>query len=191
MTKELSLADTDAKRFEQMNQVVELWVRNVNPTKIAKELGIRRVDVLEHIDTWKKTAVGSDRMRNRVEELLATTDEHYSDLIREARKNLDEINGQLEPGHQMLAQRTATIKVIADLEATRIDIMQKAGLLDMNEMGDQMAEIEDKQRKLMAILQEVSAQCPNCKNEVARRISQITGKAQPLDDDIVVEGDIE
>lgn len=182
---ELDLYDKTAERWDMMNKVMEHYVRNEQPGAIAKKLGLRRVDVINYVNEWKETAVGSDIMRGRVEELLAMMDEHFSDLIREARKTLDSVNEVDFPSHQMLGQRTAAIKVIADLEQSRIDIMQKAGLLEAADMGDEMARMEETQRKVIAILQEVSFQCPNCKVEVAQRIGALTNEAQTIDVEVV------
>ena len=43
-----------------------------------------------------------------------------------------------------------------------------------------MAETERKQDILVKILKEVTATCPKCKMEVAKRLSQITGVVEPV-----------
>jgi hypothetical protein len=71
--------------------------------------------------------------------------------------------------------------MIADVEQKRIDMLQKAGLLENNEMSAQLLETERKQEILMSILKEVTSECNHCKMEVAKRLSEVTGKVEPID----------
>jgi uncharacterized protein with PIN domain len=71
--------------------------------------------------------------------------------------------------------------MIADVEQKRIDMLQKAGLLENNEMSAQLLETERKQEILMNILKEVTSECSHCKMEVAKRLSEVTGKVEPID----------
>jgi hypothetical protein len=48
-------------------------------------------------------------------------------------------------------------------------------------MAGQIAEAERKQEVLVKILKEVTATCPKCKMEVAKRLSQITGIVEPIE----------
>ena len=56
-----------------------------------------------------------------------------------------------------------------------IGMLQQVGLLDNAELATQVAEAERKQDVLVKILKEVTSNCPKCKLEVAKRLSQITG----------------
>lgn len=177
-------------RFVEMNEVIELYIKNVNPTKIAKEVGIRRVDVLEHIDNWKRTAVGSEAMKDRVDELISTMDEHYSMLIQKAYEVIDEVDRPLDEDSkrketmtrsQMLSQKMNAIKTIADLESKRIDVLQKSGLLEAADVGDQLAEMEAEMEKVMEILDSVL--CDECHPKVLGAL------AKDNDTVIVVHGE--
>src|SRR5690349_7770841 len=92
----MSLMPIESPRFEEMNDVVELYIKNVNPTKIAKQLGLRRVDVLNHIEEWRKSAVGTEVMKDRVEELITSMDTHYSMLIQKAYEIIEEVDRPLD-----------------------------------------------------------------------------------------------
>ena len=73
-----------------------------------------------------------------------------------------------------------TLKLIADIETKRIGMLQQVGLLDNAELANQIAETEKKQEILVGILKEVTAGCPKCKLDVAKRLSQITGVVEPV-----------
>jgi hypothetical protein len=76
--------------------------------------------------------------------------------------------------------KAQTLKLIADVEGKRIDMLQKAGLLENSEIGDQLLETERKQEILVNILKSVTANCDHCKFEVARQLSEVTGKIEPV-----------
>ena len=59
-------------------------------------------------------------------------------------------------------------------------MLQEVGLLDNAELATQIADTERKQDILVKILKEVTATCPKCKMEVAKRLSQITGIVEPV-----------
>jgi hypothetical protein len=60
-------------------------------------------------------------------------------------------------------------------------MLQEVGLLDNAELANQIAETERKQDILVKILKEVTASCPKCKMDVAKRLSQITGVVEPIE----------
>lgn len=168
----------DDSRFEEMHEVIKLYIKNVNPTAIAREVGIRRVDVLAHIEEWRKTVVGSQIMKDRVDELISTMDEHYSLLIQKAYEIIDEVDRPLDEDEkrketmtrsQMLSQKKGALDLIAKLEKDRIDILQKSGLLEAADLGDELAAMEEQKQMLIQILSEEL--CDHCKPKVMGRIS--------------------
>lgn len=170
----MSLLPAEQPRYEEMNQVVELYVRNVNPTKIARDLGIRRVDVLNHIDEWKRSASGMEVMKDRVETLLATFDEHYSQLIAKAYEIVEEVDElrksdkETMTRSQMLSQKKGALDLIAKLEKDRIDILQKSGLMEIDNLGDEIAAMEEQKQLILDILNEEL--CNHCKPKVMSRL---------------------
>lgn len=161
-------------RFKEMNDVITLWVQNKKPHQIAKELGIRKVDVDEHLDNWRKSAVGSDAMKDRVEELISTMDEHYSILITKAYEIVEEVDKPAEnrketmTRSQMLSQKKAALDLIAKLEKDRIDVLQKSGLLEIDTLGDELAAKEEQIELIMDILDEEL--CESCNSKVMSRL---------------------
>lgn len=168
---------TEQPHWEEMNNVVEMYIQNVNPTKIAKELGLRRVDVLHYVDEWKKSAVGSEAMKDRVDELITSMDEHYSMLIRKAYEIIDEVDElkksdkETMTRSQMLSQKKGALDLIAKLEKDRIDILQKSGLLDAADLGDELAKMEEEKQIVLSILSDDL--CPKCKPVVMAKISHM------------------
>jgi hypothetical protein len=61
-----------------------------------------------------------------------------------------------------------------------MEMLQKAGLLDNAELGNQIAETEAKQEILIGILRNVTSKCEHCRIEVATRLSRVTDQVEPI-----------
>ena len=168
---EIELAD----HFDRMNKVVSELLKGNNPTQIATLTGFKRAEVLEYIDEWKQVVRSDSGARERAKEAISGADQHYAMLIKEAWKTVEDADG----AGQLNVKATA-LKLIADIEGKRIGMLQEVGLLDNAELAGQVAETERKQEILVKILKEVTATCPKCKMEVAKRLSQITGIVEPV-----------
>jgi hypothetical protein len=70
------------------------------------------------------------------------------------------------------------LKLVADLEAKRLDALQKAGLLDAAEMGDHVADMEEKMGIMVSILR--NDLCPECKRTVAQKLQQVTNQVEAV-----------
>lgn len=164
-----------ADHFDRMNKVVEELLKGNSPTQIASLTGFKRAEVLEHIDEWKQVVRNDSGSRDRAKEAISGADQHYAMLIKEAWKTVEDADqaGQLNV-------KSTALKLIADIEGKRIGMLQEVGLLDNQEIASQVAETERKQEILVKILKEVTASCPKCKIEVAKRLSQITGIVEPV-----------
>jgi hypothetical protein len=165
-----------ADHFDRMNKVVEELLRGNNPTQIATLTGFKRAEVVGLIDEWKNVVHNDTSARERAKEAISGADQHYAMLIKEAWKTVEDADqaGQL-------SVKSGALKLIADIEGKRISMLQEVGLLDNAEMAGQIAEAERKQEVLVKILKEVTATCPKCKMEVAKRLSQITGIVEPIE----------
>lgn len=173
----MSLDLIEQPRYEEMQKVVELYVQNKNATEIAKLTGLKRKDVVFHIEEYRKSAVNLDIMKERVEELISSMDLHFSQLITKAYEVIDEVDlpqddnkKQTMTRSQMLSQKMSAIKTIADLEQRRIDVLQKSGLLEAADIGDQLVEMEDKYNELLDLLDEYL--CDSCRGHIIGRLVQ-------------------
>jgi hypothetical protein len=164
-----------AGQFDQMNKVVEELLKGNSPAQIAKSLGLTRVQVDNYVDAWKGFVHDNTAIRERAKEALAGADEHYSMLIKEAWSVVDEAGVAAE-----LNTKNAALKLIADIEAKRIDMLNKAGVLEDSSMADQILESERKQDVLVQILRDVTSNCEHCKWEVAKRLQEITGQVESV-----------
>lgn len=169
---EMELAD----HFDRMNKVVAELLKGNNPTQIATLTGFKRAEVVELIDEWKTVVYNDNNSRERAKEAISGADQHYSMLIKEAWKTVEDADTQGQ-----LNVKANALKLISDIETKRITMLKEVGLLDNAELASQIAETEEKQEILVKILKEVTANCPKCKMDVAKRLSQITGVVEPVE----------
>jgi hypothetical protein len=172
MSSELELVE----KFDNMNKVVEELLKGNNANQIARNLSMKRGEVLLLLDEWRTIVHSDSHIRDRAKEALVGADQHYAMLIQKAWETVEQADE-----NDQLSIKTQTLKLIADIEAKRIEMLQKAGLLENNELGDQLMETERKQEILVDILKSVTSSCDTCKFEVARKLSQVTGKVEPVD----------
>lgn len=171
MSKEIESVD----KFDRMNSVVESLLKGNNPTQIARELEMKRAEVLEMLDLWRGLMNSDKGIRERAREALSGADQHYAMLINRSWETVEQADVNSD-----LRTKASALKLIADIEGKRIDMLQKAGLLENNEMAAQLMETERKQEILMGILKEVTSTCNHCKFEVAKRLGEVTGQAQEV-----------
>ena len=163
--------------LDQINKVVSEYLKGDDPTVISKTLGMPRVRVVGYITEWRGMISNNEAIRARAKEALASADQHYSRLIGKAYEVIDSADQNTN-----LSAKTNAIKLIADMESKRIDMLQKSGMLENKELAEELAENERKQEVLEAILKEVVSDCDHCKHEVMRRLATVA----PPDEAVVV-----
>jgi hypothetical protein len=164
------------KPFEQMNKVVEMSLKGYEPGKIAKELEIKRADVVRILDEWKSYAQNDKTIQERAREALTASDQHYSMLINKAWETVEQADLAAD-----YRTKVGAIKLVAEIQSKQMEMLQKAGLLDNAEVGARIAEAEEKQDILIGILRDVTSKCPTCQREVKQRLSRISGVVEPVE----------
>jgi hypothetical protein len=161
--------------LDEVNTVVEQYLKGDDPTKISKTLGMPRQKVVKLIEEWQKMASQNDVIRGRAKEALVAADTHYSKLISKAYEVIEEANTMAN-----LNAKTTAIKLILDIESRRIDMLQKAGLLENKELADEMVEIERRQDVLIGILRDVASEYPEVRDDIMRRLSSVSKNDEVL-----------
>jgi hypothetical protein len=154
--------------LDEVNKVVEEYLKGNDPTKISKTLSMPRVRVVAHLNEWKAMASANDAIRARAKDALVGADAHYTKLIKQAYEVIDDATTTAN-----LTAKTAAIKLVMDIEARRIDMLQKAGLLENKELAEEMIEIERKQEVLVGILRDIASSHPEVRDLIMQRLSQI------------------
>ena len=161
--------------LDQVNQVVSEYLKGNDPTVISKELDIPRVRVVALINEWKVMASANDAIRARAKEALVGADTHYTKLITKAYEVIDEASLT-----NNLSAKTASIKLVMDIEKSRIEMLQKAGLLENKELAEEMVQIEKRQEVLVEILRDIASTHPEVRDLIMKRLSQIAKEGEVI-----------
>jgi hypothetical protein len=171
MSSEIELIN----HLDEMNTVVTEYLKGSDPTRISKELSIPRVRVVAHLDEWKASASNNSAIRARAKDALAGADAHYSKLISRSYEVIDEASLT-----NNLGAKTAAIKLVMDIESKRIDMLQKAGLLENKELAEEMVEIERRQEVLVGILRDLASSHPEVRDIIMQRLSAIAKEGEVI-----------
>ena len=163
------------KHLDEVNRVVEKYLQGNEPTKISKELAMPRTKVVSLIEEWRVMAADNAAIRARAKEALVGADAHYNKLIQKAYEVIDDATTTAN-----LGAKNGAIKLVMDIEKTRIDMLQKAGLLENQELAEEMIEIEEKQQILVSILRDVASEHPEIRDEIMRRLSMVAKKGEVI-----------
>jgi hypothetical protein len=163
------------EHLDEVNKVVTEYLKGQDPTKISKELDIPRTRVVSLINEWKVMASANDAIRARAKEALAGADTHYTKLITKAYEVIDESSMT-----NNLSAKTQAIKLVMDIEKSRIEMLQKAGLLENKELAEEMVEIERRQEVLVEILRDIASTHPEVRDLIMKRLSQIAKEGEVI-----------
>lgn len=161
--------------LDEVNKVVEHYLKGNDPTKISKDLAIPRTRVVAHLNEWKVLASANDAIRARAKEALVGADAHYTKLIKQAYEVIDDATTTAN-----LTAKTAGIKLVMDIEARRIDMLQKAGLLENKELAEEMLEIENRQEVLIGILRDIASEHPQIRDLIMSRLASIAKEGEVI-----------
>jgi hypothetical protein len=154
--------------LDLVNKVASEYLKGSDASEISKILDIPRVKVTELLTDWRVMAANNQAIHARAKEALAGADQHFSSLIKKAYEVIDSADTTAN-----LTAKTTSIKLIADIESKRLEMLQKAGLLDNQELADELLETERKQEILISILKEVTSSCESCRPKVLTKLSQV------------------
>jgi hypothetical protein len=171
----VSSEEQTIQHLDEVNKVVGEYLKGNDPTKISKELAIPRTRVVTLIKEWQTMAADNTAIRARAKEALAAADEHYSRLITKSYEVIDDAdtNGDLK-------SKAGAIKLVMDIESKRIEMLQKAGLLENKELAEEMMEIERKQDILKKILMDIASEHPEVRDKIMRRLSEAASKGETI-----------
>lgn len=161
--------------LDEVNRVVEEYLKGSDPTRISKDLAMPRTRVVAHLDEWKRMASDNTVIRARAKEALAGADAHYNKLINKAYEVIEDATTTAN-----LNAKTAGIKLVMDIESKRIDMLQKAGLLENKELAEEMVEIEKRQEVLVGILRDIASSHPEVRDLIMQRLSAIAKEGEVI-----------
>lgn len=161
------------RRYDEQQEIVLLYVKGHTVPEIVRLTGMPRASVEQHLMDFRDYASQDKVIRTRAKDIVLSVDTHYSDIIKRLYINIEalEFSGDAKAA-------LSGLKMVADAEAKRVELLAKAGLLADNTIGDQITEMERKQSILVEILREITRKYPNIGREIQGRLSEVTGKTE-------------
>jgi hypothetical protein len=135
----LSISIVDSDAWDNIEKVAELVTKGLTPYQIARRLNIKVIEAKSAISQWHEMLARDMDAKDAARDYLNQMVAHYDFLIAASRENLEKLEG-LVYDEKISGQVNATIKTIGDLEKTRAAALKEAGLLDVGELGDELAE---------------------------------------------------
>ena len=168
--------------MEQVSIMVNDYITKgvVNPSAIAKGMGLKRAEVLTLLDHWHAIARNNDDIKDRATELILELDLTYSNLIKELYNVLEDTDSPRD--------KNTTIKNIADITAKRQEVYQRAGIYDDAAIADELAMMEQKLTAIQGLLTRVAENFPDTKGFIIEGIGKIMGKPEAMPTGNVPDG---
>ena len=171
MSKELDLVN----HLDEVNKVASEYLKGADASEISRSLDIPRQRVMSLLNDWRRMAANNEAIHARAREALAGADQHYSHLIKKAYEVIESADQ-----NNNLNAKTTSIKLIADIEAKRLDMLHRAGLLDNKEIAEELARMEQKHEVLINILKEIATKHPEIRDEIMRKLSDVSQKDEVI-----------
>jgi len=172
------MSDDLVKHLDLVNKVAEEYLKGLDTSQISQALDMPRTKVASLLSDWRAMASNNQAIHARAREALAGADQHFSGLIKKAYEVID-----VADQNANLTSKTQAIKLIADIESKRLEMLQKAGLLDNKEIAEQIVEMERKHDILIKILKDIASSHPEIRQEIMERLSQIQSEVIIIDSD--------
>jgi hypothetical protein len=164
------------KHLDLVNTVATEYLKGSDASQISKQLDLPRQKVLALLNDWRTMASNNQAIHARAKEAVAGADQHFSGLIKKAYEVID-----VADQNANLGAKTQAIKLIADIESKRLEMLQKAGLLDNKEIAEQIIEMERKHDVLIKILKDIASEYPSVRQQIMERLSQIQNEVIIID----------
>ena len=162
------MSDDLVKHLDLVNKVATEYLKGLDSSEISRQLDMPRPKVMALLNDWRAMISNNQAINLRAKEALAGADQHYSSLIKKAYEIID-----VADTNSNLGAKTQAIKLIADIETKRLEMLQKAGLLDNKEIAEQIIEMERKHEVLIGLLKEIASEHPEIRIKIMERLSSI------------------
>jgi hypothetical protein len=183
----MTLTPIDGEAYKHMEEIAKRHLKAHSPLKIARDLGIKVVEVNQNIALWREIVQKDMESRDSARDHLNEMVQRFTALIETLNENLDDLKSYDYSGdgkqsaakfESISGQINTTVRNIADLDSKRVDLLQKAGLLDNTALGDELAERERREEILIDILR--NDLCPECRVAVARKLQAVTNEVEAV-----------
>ena len=156
---------------DQMLEVIKYQGEGRSKTWIRNKTGLSGPEQNKIKEDFNRTVVQDDYMQNRARVAVAEIDQHYTSLIKRFYEAIDDAEAADD-----YKTKATILKQVVDTEKSRTDFLHRAGLLAEQNIGDQVAEAEEKIEAIKQVLKEVATEYPEAKELIIKKLAELDGE---------------
>lgn len=163
MSREVAILE----HAEQVAYIIDEYILKgiTNATRIAKDSGLTRVQVVAILEEWKDISSNNEQIKQRAAQALVEFDRTYDQIVNEY--------WQIYESAATPRDQNAVMKNLADAVKTRQEVLQRAGLYDDAALGDQLIVMEQQVEEIKNLMREVSKKYPETKTFIMENLGRI------------------
>lgn len=151
-----------------MMEVVRLQSEGRTKTYIQSETGASFKKQAEIAQNFKNF-VNTDRyIQERARESVGQIDQHYTSLLAKFYETYDA--AESNDDYKIQAD---ILKKIADVEKSRVEFLNKAGMLSAGGIGEDLLELEEKTEAIKQVLREIAQERPDVAKLIAEKLAKL------------------
>lgn len=155
---------------DQMIEVVKYQGEGRSKSWIRTKTGLSGPEQARIKEEFNRAVVQDGYMQNRARVAVAEIDQHYGTLIKRFYEAIDDAESADD-----YKTKANILKQIVDTEKSRTDFLHRAGLLAEQNIGDQVADAEEKIENIKQILKDVAREYPDAGQLIAKKLSELDG----------------
>jgi hypothetical protein len=136
-----------------MQKVIELRSRGYKPHEIQSQTSVPPAQQRAIYEEFMEYASNDFQTQKRAKAIVAELDVQYNYIIRQLEQILEEIEESVEPD---LKLKKETLKELANVNKMRVDQLQKAGILNSEAIGSEIAAMQKEHDAIIGLLKKVN-----------------------------------
>lgn len=153
------------------NTVIKMTAEGRRPTEITRETGLSLREQREINDEFRRLASSSQYVQQRSKEIIGYSDVHFSSIID--RLNEVEESAKMNGDDKLRADVLSRLIVAED---KRVAFLQKAGIINDQGVGAELAVREAREQQLIAILVKAKEKFPEAAAWIYEQLMELDGK---------------
>ncbi len=157
----------DAETDRNM-MIVRLTSEGRNAAYIQSQTGAPRALQRDVVEKFKHYARNDLYTQQRSREIVGFADQHFGSVIEQLYEVVSEADMNSD-----YKNKANTLKMIAEIEAKRIDFLQKAGVLSSQSIGDEVAQAAIVKEQIIGVLKETITKFPETRKFIESRLLEL------------------
>lgn len=168
------LEPTTDRITDEVTEVVKLTIEGKSQSYIQNITGYSPAAQRKAMADYQEFVRNDLWTAKRSREIVGEMDLRFSGILKRLYSTIEA--AELEDNHDLVLKSS---KQIVDTEKARVDLLQKAGILSAQSIGDDVAEMQAKQEAILDILREVASKWPEAGRFIANKIAEMSGEVIP------------